>query len=178
MAAPVRPNPECSTQSITPPPASGLPAGLGLADEAGFEQLVARVRQLRSERGLAVARWTSRTLASVVTRAVEEEQWPAASVVPALLIVAADRETRSPARLLAAGPWWDAAEQAARVSTGPAEQAELAELEAVLAEAGGERVLVQRMARDRLSRAGEPLSRLAVARLALQLLTERRAVAS
>jgi hypothetical protein len=69
-------------------------------------------------------------------------------------------------------PEWDAAEAA---SGRPADETgdqvdELARLEAVLAEADGDRVRVQRLAREQLAVAGEPVTRVAVARLACRLL--------
>jgi hypothetical protein len=117
-----------------------------------------------------VARWTASTLGDVLAVAVFDRGWPAASAVPALLIVAADRQTRSPARLSCAGPWWDDAEAASRTEPALAADAdELARLEARLAEADGVRIRVQRLAREQLSTSGEPVTRLAVARTACRL---------
>lgn len=70
--------------------------------------------------GQPVARWLPKCLAvaielAVVTRcwlAVVTRCWPAPDVVPALLPVAADPQTCSPARLAEAGPWWDGARPA------------------------------------------------------------------
>lgn len=71
--------------------------------------------------------------------------------------VAADPATRSPMRLATAGPWWDEPVAAAPVS-GP-DAAELAAMEADLADAGGLRVTLHRQAREQLTADGQPLTR-------------------
>jgi Helix-turn-helix domain len=186
LAADLRPNPESLTQSKPPPPspaATALALGgggrgeqvhAGLLDALGVESLddvAARCRRVRCRLGLPVARWTPRVLGDVLSDAVLGQGWPAAAAVPALLAVAADPDTRGPARLLVAGPWWDAAEvangQRARSRT---DDVELAGLEAQLAETDGERVRVQRLARQQLVADGLPVTRLNVARRAVALL--------
>jgi hypothetical protein len=145
-----------------------LLSALGLES---LDRVVERCRTARLRLGLPVTRWTARALSDVLSTAVFDHGWPAACAVPALLIVAADRDTRSPGRLACAGPWWDAAEGPASARSVTREDAvELAELEARLAEADGARVWVQRLARERLAAAGDPLTRLSVARLACWLL--------
>jgi hypothetical protein len=136
-----------------------------------LDDVVEQCRFLRRRLGLPVARWTASTLVDVLAVAVFDHGWPAANAVPALLIVAADPQTRSPARLSCAGPWWDEAETAGRAQLATDEEAgELVRLEALLAEADGGRVRVQRLAREQLSAVGEPVTRLAVARVACRIL--------
>jgi hypothetical protein len=143
-------------------------AGLSVGE---LDQVVSRCRQVRAAHGLPVGLWTARAVAEVLHDAVVVRGWPGQAAVPGLLAVAADPATRSPARLSCPGPWWEAAEIARRRSGGDARQAvELAELEALLAETGGRRVGAQRRARQQLAEAGEPVTGLAVARLAVRLL--------
>jgi hypothetical protein len=145
-----------------------LLAALGLES---LDRVVMECRAARLRLGLPATRWTARVLSDVLAAAVFDHGWPAACAVPALLIVAADRDTRSPGRLACAGPWWDEAETCSRARLPTAAEAgELAWLEALLAEADGVRVRVQRLAREQLSAAGEPVTRLAVARLACRIL--------
>jgi hypothetical protein len=187
LAADLRPNPESLTQSKPPPPSpapatgkarvrggrgeqlqADLMAALGLES---LEDVAARCRDVRRRLGLPVARWTPRVLGDVLSDAVLRQGWLAAAAVPALLAVAADPDTRGPARLLFAGPWWEAAELASRERAhDPAHDVELAELETQLAEADGERVRVQRLARQQLVADGLPVTRLNVARRAVALL--------
>jgi len=105
-------------------------------------------------------------------RSIHDDGWPVVSAVPALLALAADPATNSPARLTCPGPWWNAAETTTASSTTPAERPELVELEERLAEADGYRVSAQRLARERLAAEGAPVTRLSVARRACQLLDE------
>jgi len=197
LAARMRPYPESSTQRRPPPSApisltpafeadgrgggadrtSRLPvvqrtaqllAALGLRDLDG---VVERCCEARRSRGLPTGRWTARVLIDVLAGAVLDDGWPATVAVPALVQLAADPVTRSPARLRCAGPWWDVANPS-RSSLSAAEAAELAALEAVLAESDGARVLVQREARRQLTAEQTPLTRLTVARRAASLLPQ------
>ncbi|WP_143447391.1 hypothetical protein [Kineosporia sp. R_H_3] len=96
----------------------------------------------------------------------------ASIAVPALLALAADPATRSPARLTCPGPWWELPTiDRLRDGTDDASGAELAALEARLAEADGDRVRLQRLAREQLREERHPVTRLAVARRACALLT-------
>ncbi len=99
--------------------------------------------------------------------------WPPQLIGPALRALAADPATRSPMRLPYPGPWWDTAETGQQQ---PAERtahiAEQQSLEARLAEADGSRVWAQQQARAQLTARGETVTRLAVARLACQLLDQ------
>ncbi len=85
----------------------------------------------------------------------------------ALLAVAADPVTRSPMRLAEAGPWWDGATPAI---AGAENRDELGRLERQLAEQDGRRLWLQQQARADLTAQGWPLTRLAVARRACELL--------
>jgi hypothetical protein len=159
VAAAVRPDPEVSTQSSTPPPSP-----------ADLEAVAEECRAARRRLGLPSARWTSRVLAVVIQRAVDDHGWPADAAIPALIALAADPQTRSPARLEQPGPWWNAAETTLRARQRHEHADELRELEAWLAETGGARVTAQRRAREHLAATGRPMTALAVARLASQYL--------
>jgi hypothetical protein len=169
LAAGVRPDPGVLTQQQTPPssPASAV-AG------ADVEGLAAECRAVRSGLGLASSRWTARAVGVALHQAVVEGGRPVDAAVRALLRVAADPATRVPGRLVCDGPWWDVPARTAASSAADDEAAELAELEARLAEADGRRVWVQRRARQELAARGEPVTRLSVARLACRLLAEGR----
>jgi hypothetical protein len=143
-------------------------AGLGVDD---LDNVAARCRATRNRLGLPTGRWTTRVLTDVLARAVLDCGWPPETAVAALLTVAADPTTRSPARLCCPGPWWDSVTNQA---TGlPDDRTELAAWEARLAEADGLRVWAQRTARDQLAGEGNPITRLTVARRACALLERR-----
>jgi hypothetical protein len=85
----------------------------------------------------------------------------------ALLAVARDRESRSPARVAEAGPWWDT------LSLGVAQAMdahELVKMEARLAETDGLRPAPQAQARAELTAEGMPVIRSSVARRACAIL--------
>ncbi|MBI4943040.1 MAG: hypothetical protein HY830_20030 [Actinobacteria bacterium] len=195
VAATVRPDRESLTENSPPPPGPsstdttvqvsapdggpGVTAGrsarrtrvvaaLGLADLADVAE---RCTRLRADFGLPAGLWTADRLADVLAAAVLDAGWPAAAAVPALLAVAADPATRSPARLSCPGPWWDVPPGSARADR-PEDRAAggTAVLEAVLAETGGLRVALQRQARAELSGEGVPLTRSSVTRRAVEIL--------
>jgi len=85
----------------------------------------------------------------------------------ALLAVARDRESRSPARVAEAGPWWDTVALAADQAM---DAQELAEMEARLAETDGQRPALQAQARAELTAEGMPVIRSTVARRACAIL--------
>jgi hypothetical protein len=169
VVASLRPDPEHVTQNNPPPPSSDVDLCrlLGVED---LEVVAEACRSARRRLGLPTVRWTSWTLAECLRRAVVEHGWPAASAIPALLAIAADPQTRSPARLEHPGPWWDAAETATATREQLDVTKELRELDAWLAETGGSRVSAQRRARAYLTSTGQPVTALAVARLASQYL--------
>jgi hypothetical protein len=185
VAADVRPNPEILTDKPPPPTPSrpgrssapkaveqadgALLAACGIADlDAVADRCVAARRAL----GKPTARWTARCLAVVIKLAVVTRGWPAASMEQALLAVARDRESHSPARVAEAGPWWDAV--ALGVDEGM-DAHELTALEARLAETGGLRPALQAQARAELTAEGMPVIRSTVARRACAILDLRDA---
>jgi hypothetical protein len=176
VVAALRPDPERLTQEKPPPPAPAARALsevelcrlLGIED---FSAVVAACRSTRHRLGLPTTRWTPGLLADCLRRAVVDHGWPASSAIPALLALAADPQTRSPARLEHPGPWWDA-DVPWSLAGEEDDPAELAELEARLAEADGRRVWVQRQARRELASTNRPVTRLSVARRACELLDQ------
>lgn len=139
----------------------------GIADLDGF---AAKCIASRKALGRPTARWTARCLAVVIRLAVIGKGWPADGVQAALLAVAHDPETRSPARVAEAGPWWDATILGAdlRIDAG-----ELADLEWRLSETGGLRPLLQAQARTELAGEGLPVTRATVAQRACSILDRR-----
>ncbi len=111
--------------------------------------------------GKPTTRWTARCLAVVISSAVATRGWPAASVEQALLAVAADRDSHSPARVAEAGPWWDTLLPDAEPGM---DAQELAASEARLAETDGLRPALQAQARAELAAEGMPVIRRTVAR--------------
>jgi hypothetical protein len=99
---------------------------------------------------------------AVVTRG-----WPATDVIPALLAVAADRESRPPGRVAEAGPWWG---QPAADGAAAADAAELAAAEARLADLGGRPGAVQAQARAELTAERMPVTRATVTQRAIAIL--------
>jgi hypothetical protein len=85
----------------------------------------------------------------------------------ALLAVARDRESRSPARVAEAGPWWDTLTLGVDQAMGAHQ---LAEMEARLAETDGLRPALQAQARAELTAEGMPVIRSTVARRACAIL--------
>ena len=185
VAADLRPNPEDSTQSTPPPPGSNRPgsaastasepnpvemADLQLLKACGIadvDQLSAACVAARHAVGRPATRWSARCLMVVIRLTVNGKGWPAEGVAAALLEVAKDPATRSPARVAEAGPWWDAAilETDLRVDA-----RELAELEWRLAESGGRRPAIQAQARRELAAERLPVTRAGVARRGCQIL--------
>ena len=146
VAAEVRPNPEILTD-IPPPPTPSrrgrsAPTPVEVADHdlldacgiTALDELARQCMTARQVLGKPTTRWTARCLAVVIKQAVVTRGWPPASMEQALLAVAQDPESRSPARVAEAGPWWDTlplgADQAMDTN-------ELAEMEARLAETDG-----------------------------------------
>ena len=92
--------------------------------------------------------------------------WPPEQIQPALLTLAADRDTRSPMRLAEAGPWWD------QPPPRPAEieGVDLAVLEAELDEVAERRPALQAQARAELAAEHLPVTRATVTARAVQIL--------
>jgi len=195
VAAALRPNPDVPTETPPPPTTPAPPLVTGLATggmaEGDLETstnrpyatadgppaasavgdlaaLAATVQGLRRDLGQPSVRWSAPCLATAIDFATKVRGWPAQHARHALLLVAADPQTRSPMRLAEAGPWWDHAQQPGLTRT-PHEQAELDGLEATLADAD-DRAHLQHQARQQLTTEGEPVTRLTVARRAARLL--------
>lgn len=145
-------------------------AGQDLLEACAITDLDELARQCMTARqllGKPTARWTARCLAVVIKLAVVTRGWPPASMEQALLAVARDRDSHSPARVAEAGPWWDTA----AFGTGQAMDAnELAQMEARLAETDGLRPAIQAQARAELTAEGMPVIRTTVARRACAIL--------
>ncbi len=98
------------------PTLAGGPGGAGsepvgsevtqLLGSVDLEALAERRRRLRQDLGLPARLWIAGHLAQVLVAAVRDHDRPSDAAVPALLAVAADPATRSPARLACPGPWW------------------------------------------------------------------------
>lgn len=198
VAAWVRPDPEFFTENSPPPRPSSvgrrdlaaevgthqrpLPEGPGSAgtarglrvlgmlglDSEGLVELAGRCVRRRHEQGLPAGLWTKGRLVEVLADAVLDRGLPPDRAIDALLAVAADPVTRSPARLSCPGPWWEPGRLPAEPTAAP--DTDVTRLEAVLAEADGLRVIVQRQARAQLAAEGLPVTRRTVTRRAVDLL--------
>ena len=129
-------------------------ADCGFATAENWAGHVAEVHQVRQTAGQSLTRWSAVHLLTALDLAVRGRGWPADHAATALLHVAADPATRSPARLAEAGPWWDPPALAQ-----PVEPADLSALEAELDAVGGLRVQLQRTAREQLAAERHPLTR-------------------
>ena len=183
VAADVRPNPEVLTDKPPPPTPSGpgrsstakaaegadsaLLAACGITD---LEALAKACMAARRVLGKPTARWTARCLGVVIKLAVVTRGWPAESMEQALLAVARDRESHSPARVAEAGPWWDAVILGGDQGM---DAQQLTALEARLAETDGRRPALQAQARAELTAEGMPVIRSTVARRACAILDLR-----
>jgi hypothetical protein len=185
VAAELRPNPEILTDNPPPPtPSPQVSSRTGKAVEEAddslleacgitdLDELAQRCMTARRVLGKPTTRWTARCLAVVIKLAVVTRGWPAASMEAALLAVARDRESHSPARVAEAGPWWDAVNLGADQAV---DTHEVAAMEARLAETGGLRPLLQAKARAELTAEGMPVLRGTVARRACAILDLREA---
>jgi len=194
VAADLRPDPVVSTENTPPPDPLPRPEG-PTAEPAGPAEV--DVRSGRSERDVALlaacritdlaalaadcqtlrrglgkpaARWTAERLLDAIRDAVLDRGHPPPAAGPALRALAADPATHSPTRLGCPGPWWHTTASGPRPQPSPAEAAEQDALETRLGDADGARVWAQQQARAHLTSRGQPVTRLAVARLACTLL--------
>lgn len=199
MAARMRHDRESLTESTPPPPAPPpvtVRAGSAPSPEAPvvsgvavaktrdalvvdceieeWDRFVQLVRDRRQTVGGRLGCWTGAHLLAALHLAIRNRGWPPAQAARALLAVASDPETRSPARLAEAGPWWDDPSAPAGATSTAAAAAELAGMEADLASAGGLRVRLQAEARDTLALEGVPLTRTTVVQHAHRLWLEHR----
>ena len=129
------------------------------------------MRTTRGQAGQPLSRWSSTHLLTSLDLAVRGRGWPAEHATTALLSVAADPATRSPARLAEAGPWWDQPDRDATGSTAVEQAADVAALERELDGVDGLRTHLQQRARH-LATHGQPVTRPAVLARAVELLHE------
>ena len=178
VAAEMRPNPEVLTQRTTSPqpPAESAPIGgpnaalLAACGIVDLDEFADQVAVARGSVGRDSVRWSGPCLLAALQAAVKVRGYPPARSAAALVEVARDPATRSPMRLAEAGPWWDrpAGPVGSGESRSPAEDAELVELERLLADRD-DRPRLQRSARAALVAEGWTVSRLSVARAAAAL---------
>ena len=142
-----------------------LLAACGIHNQARWDDYVAQVRAARTTAGQPLTRWSPSHLRTALDLAVRGRGWPADHAATALLQVAADPDTRSPARLAEAGPWWDAPPD-----DQPCPTADLSALQAELDKVGGLRVQLQRTARQQLAAERLPVTRGTVITRAIELL--------
>ena len=189
VAARMRPNRESPTQTPPPPapraarggpgrsPANDttdhwqarrnrLLSGCGIVGDKGWDDYVSRVHHARRQASQPLSRWTASHLVTALELAVRGRGWPADQAAAALLQVAADPTTRSPARLAEAGPWWD--QKASAAESGPT--IDTSALEAELNAVDGQRLQLQQLARQQLTAQGQPVTRIAVIQRAVELL--------
>lgn len=95
------PSTPARARAATPAPAEKTGEGEGDRDQTTDFQLVAEVREIRSE-------WTTRSIVRALNDPEVLER-PAHLVPGAMLAVARDPESRAPGRLAQNGPWWHAA---------------------------------------------------------------------
>lgn len=74
-------------------------------DVEDLHRVAADCRSARRRLGLPTGLWTTRAVTALLAAAVRDHDWPAMAAVPAILALAADPNTHSPARLLCPGPW-------------------------------------------------------------------------
>jgi len=138
------------------------------------------VHTTRGQTGQPLSRWSSTHLLTALDLAVRGRGWPAEHATTALLSVAADPATRSPARLAEAGPWWDqpdrdATSRDATSRTAVEHAADVAALERELDGVDGLRTHLQQRARHDLTTHRQPITRPAVLARAVELLHEHAA---
>jgi len=181
VAADLRPDPENKTQE-PPPPNPSRPSGRAtttcrgedILTRCGIPELEVLVEHcLTARRALdkPTGRWTRHTLLAAIQLALTRG-WPAPLIEPALLVVAADPETRSPMRLAEAGPWWDT--DTAPPSPPSDGDTDLAALEAELDDVAEHRPALQAQARQELAAERLPVTRATVTVRAVQILHRSR----
>jgi hypothetical protein len=136
-----------------------------------LDELARQCMTARQLLGKPTTRWTARCVGVVIKLAVVTRGWPPASMEQALLTVAQDPESRSPARVAEAGPWWDSLPLGLDQAM---DARELAKMEARLAETDGLRPALQAKARAELTAEGMPVIRSTVARRACAILDLRQ----
>ena len=189
VAADLRPNRKQVTQSPPPPTPPPRPprrrAPRATAEEeptpdrsdevltrCGITDLAAlaeRCQTARQALGLSPTRWAAPCLLAAIQLAVLRG-WPPEQIQPALLALAADRETRSPMRVAEAGPWWDQPPPPPPELDG----VDLAALEAELDDVAEHRPALQAKARAELADEHLPVTRATVTARAVQILHRSR----
>ena len=119
----------------------------------------------RQALGLSPTRWAAPCLLAAIQLALVRG-WPPKQIQPALLALAADRETRSPMRVAEAGPWWDQPPPPPPELDG----VDLAALEAELDDVAEHRPALQAKARAELAAEHLPVTRATVTARAVQIL--------
>ena len=164
--------PHGSRNGPTPPTIGGLggrncSADCGIHNDSGWDDYVCQVHRARLNVGQPLTRWAAAHLLTALDLAVRGRGWPPDRAGQALLQVAADPTTRSPARLAEAGPWWDEMSSSTPQATATLNVAALEdELDAV----DGQRLHLQHQARQLLTAEGQPVTRLSVIQRAVELL--------
>jgi len=146
---------------------SDLLAACGIDDQGSWHDYTDQVRQARRNAGQPLTRWSPAHLLAALDLAVRGRGWPPDQATRALLQVAADPATRSPARLAEAGPWWD---QPDPTEAQTAAAVDLTALEVELDAVDGQRLALQRQARQQLTAERQPVTRLSVIQRAVELL--------
>ncbi len=144
-----------------------LLAACGIDDQGSWHDYADQVRQARRNAGQPLTRWSPVHLLAALDLAVRGRGWPPEQAATALLQVAADPATRSPARLAEAGPWWD---QPDPTEAQPTADVDLTALEVELDAVDGQRLALQRQARQQLTAERQPVTRLSVIQRAVELL--------
>jgi hypothetical protein len=188
VAADLRPNRKQVTQSPPPPTPPHRPprrrAARAQAEEesttarsdevlarcgiADLGALTERCQTSRTALGLPPTRWAAPCLLAAIQLAVLRG-WPPEQIQPALLTLAADRETRSPMRVAEAGPWWDQPPPVPKL-----DGVDLAVLEAELDDVAERRPALQAKARQELAAEHLPVTRATVTARAVQILHRSR----
>jgi hypothetical protein len=145
-----------------PQPAEEEPAArseevLARCSITDLPEFAERCQTSRRALGLSTTRWAAPCLLAAIQLALRRG-WPADQIQPALLTLAADRETRSPMRLAEAGPWWDQPPPPPPELDG----VDLTALEAELDEVAGQRPALQAKARAELAAERLPVTRATV----------------
>ena len=141
-------------------------ARCGITDLAALAE---RCQTSRRALGLSATRWAAPCLLAAIQLAVLRG-WPPEQIQPALLALAADRETRSPMRVAEAGPWWDQPPPPPPELDG----VDLAALEAELDDIAEHRPALQAKARAELAAEHLPVTRATVTARAVQILHRSR----
>lgn len=157
------PRPRALRQAAVEEADATMLATCGIGD---LQALAERCQKARRALGRSATRWSAPCLLVAIKLAIVRG-WPALQIPGALLIVAADPVTQSPARVAEAGPWWDDVVLGFESRLDPRE---LAALEWRLSETNGLRAALQRQARAELAAEGIPANRTTVAQRACRLL--------